>query len=69
MGMVMATLIESAEQSARQRRGAAQQAAALDTAQPQANTRETVRTDPTWARQNEEAIRKQQVAVQAEEPL
>ena len=67
MGMVMAALIESAEESARQHRAAAHHAAAPDVAQPRGNTGEAVRTDPAWAEQREETIRKQQVAVQADE--
>lgn len=67
MGMVMAALIESAEESARQHRAAAHHTAAPDAAQPRGNDREAVRTDPAWTGQREDAIRKQQVAVQADE--
>lgn len=69
MGVVMAALIESAEQSARERRDAARLAATLEATPPPGNAKEAVRTDPAWARQREDAIRKQQVAVQADKPL
>jgi len=67
MGMVMAALIESAEQTARQRRDAARQATALDEMRPFADTDAVPPPDPASVTSREGAIR-EQVVVQ-DDPL
>lgn len=57
MGIVMAALIESAEQTARQRRDAARQAMALDEARPSTST--DAKPDPASVTSRENAIRGQ----------
>jgi len=65
MGMVMAALIESAEQTARQRRDAVHQATALDEMRPSANTDAV--SDPASVISSEDALH-EHVAVQ-DDPL
>ena len=65
MGMVMAALIESAEQTARQRRDAVHQATALDEMRPSANTDAV--PDPASVISSEDALH-EHVAVQ-DDPL
>lgn len=67
MSMVMAALIESAEQSARQRRDVARQATALDETRPSASTDAIPPPDPASVISREDTIR-EQVAVQ-DDPL
>ena len=67
MGVVMAALIESAEQSARHRRDAARRAAGLDQMRPSASTDAVTQPDPASVISREGASR-EQVAVQ-DDPL
>jgi hypothetical protein len=67
MGMVMAALIESAEQTARQRRDATRHTTALDEARPSASADALPQSDPASVTSGERALR-EQVAVQ-DDPL
>jgi hypothetical protein len=67
MSVVMAALIESAEQTARQRRDAARQATTLDETRPSADTDAVPPPAPASVTSREGAIR-EQVVVQ-DDPL